>query len=135
MIAGLFIRLKAESRLKAYPSVVIDGVAAKLIEACAFGLFTVIILANQLDSTIMMESMIVAVILEIFAILPLGALMIVVSIVPFFLALQHNSYWPTQLAIIVALTLGHSMYYAPPHGSRSCFDPYSLQRYRRYLAG
>ncbi len=72
--------------------------------------------------------MIVAVILEIFAI-PLmgalsdrigrkpvylmGALLIVLSIVPFFLALQQNSYWLTQIAMIVALTLGHSMCYAP----------------------
>lgn len=152
VIVGLFIRLRidespvfaairatkaAESRplkevIQAHPRLVMNGVAAKLIEACAFALFTVIILAwgkaNQLDSTLLMESMIVAVILEIFAI-PLmgalsdrigrrpvylmGALLIVVSIVPFFLALQHNSYWLTQIAMIVALTLGHSMCYAP----------------------
>jgi len=152
VIVGLFIRLRidespvfaeiratkaAESRplkevIKAYPRVVISGIAAKLLEACAFGLFTVIVLAwgkaNQLDSTIMMESMIVAVILEIFAI-PLsgalsdrigrkpvymaGVLLILASIVPFFLALQYNSYWLTQIAMIVALTLGHSMCYAP----------------------
>lgn len=152
VIVGLFIRLRidespvfaairatkaAESRplkevVQAHPRLVMNGVAAKLVEACAFGLFTVIILAwgkaNQLDSTLLMESMIVAVILEIFAI-PLmgalsdrigrrpvylmGALLIVVSIVPFFLALQYNSYWLTQIAMIVALTLGHSMCYAP----------------------
>jgi len=152
VIVGLFIRLRidespvfaeiratkaAESRplkevIQAYPGLVINGVAAKLIEACAFALFTVIILAwakaNQLDSNILMESMIVAVILEIFAIplmgalsdrigrkpvYLLGALLIVLSIVPFFLALQQNSYWLTQIAMIVALTLGHSMCYAP----------------------
>ncbi|WP_239954819.1 MFS transporter [Pantoea sp. Z09] len=152
VIVGLFIRLRidespvfaeiratkaAESRplkevIQAHPGLVINGVAAKLIEACAFALLTVIILAwgkaNQLDSTLLMESMIVAVILEIFAI-PLmgalsdrigrkpvylmGALLIVLSIVPFFLALQQNSYWLTQIAMIVALTLGHSMCYAP----------------------
>lgn len=152
VIVGLFIRLRidespvfaeiratkaAESRplkevIQAYPGLVINGVAAKLVEACAFALFTVIILAwakaNQLDSNILMDSMIVAVILEICAIplmgalsdrigrkpvYLLGALLIVLSIVPFFLALQQNSYWLTQIAMIVALTLGHSMCYAP----------------------
>ncbi|MFH8136080.1 MFS transporter [Pantoea osteomyelitidis] len=152
VIVGLFIRLRidespvfaeiratkaAESRplkevIQAHPRIVLSGVAAKLIEACAFALFTVIILAwgkaNQLDAGILMNSMIVAVILEVFAI-PLmgslsdkigrkpvylmGALLIVVSIVPFFLALSQNSYWLTQIAMIVALTLGHSMCYAP----------------------
>ncbi len=152
VIVGLFIRLRidespvfaeiratkaAESRplkevIQAYPGLVLNGVAARLIEACAFALFTVIILAwgnaNQLDNNILMESMIVAVILEIFAIplmgalsdrigrkpvYLLGALLIVLAIVPFFLALQQNSYWLTQIAMIVALTLGHSMCYAP----------------------
>lgn len=152
VIVGLFIRLRidespvfaairatkaAESRplkevIQGNPRLVINGVAAKLIEACAFALFTVIILAwgkaNQLDAGILMNSMIVAVILEVFAI-PLmgalsdrigrkpvymiGALLIVLSIVPFFLALLQNSYWLTQIAMIVALTLGHSMCYAP----------------------
>lgn len=152
VIVGLFIRLRvdespvfaeiratkaAESRplkevIQAHPRVVINGIAAKLIEACAFALFTVIILAwgkaNQLDSGILMNSMIVAVILEVFAIPLMGALsdrigrkpvylagtlLIVLSIIPFFLALSQNSYWLTQIAMIVALTLGHSMCYAP----------------------
>ncbi|KNC05959.1 MFS transporter [Pantoea sp. RIT-PI-b] len=152
VIVGLFIRLRidespvfaairetkaAESRplkevIRGNPRLVINGVAAKLIEACAFALFTVIILAwgkaNNLDSGILMNSMIVAIILEVFAI-PLmgalsdrigrkpvymmGALLIVIAIVPFFLALQQNSYWLTQIAMIIALTLGHSMCYAP----------------------
>lgn len=152
VIVGLFIRLRidespvfaairetkaAESRplkevIRGNPRLVINGVAAKLIEACAFALFTVIILAwgkaNNLDSGILMNSMIVAIILEVFAI-PLmgalsdrigrkpvymmGALLIVIAIVPFFLALQQNSYWLTQIAMIMALTLGHSMCYAP----------------------
>ena len=152
VIVGLFIRLRidespvfaairetkaAESRplkevIRGNPKLVINGVAAKLIEACAFALFTVIILAwgkaNNLDAGILMNSMIVAVILEIFAI-PLmgalsdkigrkpvymmGALLIVIAIVPFFYALSQNSYWLTQIAMIVALTLGHSMCYAP----------------------
>ena len=152
VIVGLFIRLRidespvfaairetkaAESRplkevIRGNPRLVVNGVAAKLIEACAFALFTVIILAwgkaNNLDAGILMNSMIVAVILEVFAI-PLmgalsdkigrrpvymmGAILIVLAIVPFFLALQQNSYWLTQIAMIVVLTLGHSMCYAP----------------------
>lgn len=152
VIVGLFIRLRidespaftairetkaAESRpikevIRGNPRLVVNGVAAKLIEACAFALFTVIILAwgkaNDLNSGILMTSMIVAVILEVFTI-PLmgalsdkigrkpiymtGALLIVLSIVPFFLALSQNNYWLTQLAMIVALTFGHSMCYAP----------------------
>ena len=146
VIVGLFIRLRidespvfaairetkaAESRplkevIRGNPKLVINGVAAKLIEACAFALFTVIILAwgkaNNLDAGILMNSMIVAVILEIFAI-PLmgalsdkigrkpvymmGALLIVIAIVPFFYALSQNSYWLTQIAMIVALTPQH----------------------------
>ncbi|WP_130835634.1 MFS transporter [[Erwinia] mediterraneensis] len=152
VIVGLFIRLRvdespvfaeiratkaAESRplkevIQAHPRIVMSGIAAKLIEACAFALFTVIILAwgkaNQLDSSILMNSMIVAVILEVLAIPLMGALsdrigrkpvylmgtlLLVLAIIPFFLALSQNSYWLTQIAMIVALTLGHSMCYAP----------------------
>ncbi|WP_147198840.1 MFS transporter [Pantoea sp. CCBC3-3-1] len=152
VIVGMFIRLRidespvfaqiretkaAESRpvmevIRNYPKIIVYGVAAKLIEACSFGLFTVIILAwgkvNQLSDTLMMQTMIVAVILEIMAI-PLmgklsdrigrkpvymtGALLLTLSIFPFFIAMSQNIYWISQLAMIVVLTLGHSMCYAP----------------------
>ncbi|QKJ87808.1 MFS transporter [Paramixta manurensis] len=152
VIVGLFIRLRidespvfaqiratkaAESRplrevVRDYPGIIFYGVLAKLIEACAFAMFTVIILAwgkaNNLDSTLLMETMIIAVVLEIIAIplmgqlsdrigrkpvYMLGALLLTLSIVPYFIALGQNSFWLTQIAMIVALTLGHSMCYAP----------------------
>lgn len=152
VIVGLFIRLKIdespvfaqiretkaeESRplvevIRDFPGIVVKGVCAKLIEACTFAMFTVIILAygkaNNLDANILMETMIVAVILEVFAI-PLmgslcdkigrkpvyimGALLQVIMIVPFFLAINQDSFWLTQLVMILVLSVGHSMCYAP----------------------
>ena len=118
--------------VKLYPGIIAKGVCAKLIEACAFAMFTVIILAfgkaNHLSESILLQTMIVAVILEIFSI-PLmghlsdkigrkpvymaGALLLVIGIIPFFLVLKHDSFWMTQIAMILALTFGHSMCYAP----------------------
>lgn len=152
VIVGLFIRLKIdespvfaqiretkaeESRplvevVRDYPGIVAKGVCAKLIEACTFAMFTVIVLAygkaNNLDTNILMETMIVAVALEIIAI-PLmgalcdkigrkpvyiaGALLQVFMIVPFFLAINQDGFLLTQLVMIVVLSLGHSMCYAP----------------------
>lgn len=152
VIVGLFIRLRIdespvfaqiretkaeESRplvevIRDFPGIVVKGVCAKLIEACTFAMFTVIVLAygkaNNLDANILMETMIVAVILEIFAI-PLmgslcdrigrkpvyimGALLQVIMIVPFFLAINQDSFWLTQLVMILVLSVGHSMCYAP----------------------
>ncbi|MCR4457263.1 MULTISPECIES: MFS transporter [Pseudescherichia] len=152
VIVGLFIRLKIdespvfaqiretkaeESRplvevIRDFPGIVVKGVCAKLIEACTFAMFTVIVLAygkaNNLDANILMETMIVAVILEIFAI-PLmgslcdkigrkpvyimGALLQIIMIVPFFLAINQDSFWLTQLVMILVLSVGHSMCYAP----------------------
>ncbi|HBC7418847.1 MFS transporter [Serratia bockelmannii] len=152
VLVGLFIRLRidespvftqiratkaVESRpvvevARRYPGLIGKGVCAKLIEACAFAMFTVIVLAygkaNHLNETILLEAMIVAVLLEIFAI-PLmgrlsdrlgrkpvyiaGALLQVVCIVPFFMAINLDSFWVTQIAMIVVLTFGHSMCYAP----------------------
>ena len=152
VLVGLFIRLRidespvftqiratkaVESRpvvevARRYPGLIGKGVCAKLIEACAFAMFTVIVLAygkaNHLNESILLEAMIVAVLLEIFAI-PLmgrlsdrlgrkpvyiaGALLQVVCIVPFFMAINLDSFWVTQIAMIVVLTFGHSMCYAP----------------------
>lgn len=152
VIVGLFIRLKIdespvfaqiretkaeESRplvevIRDFPGIVVKGVCAKLIEACTFAMFTVIVLAygkaNNLDANILMETMIVAVILEIFAI-PLmgslcdkigrkpvyimGALLQIIMIVPFFLTINQDSFWLTQLVMILVLSVGHSMCYAP----------------------
>ena len=152
VIVGLFIRLKIdespvfaqiretkaeESRplvevIRDFPGIVVKGVCAKLIEACTFAMFTVIVLAygkaNNLDANILMETMIVAVIIEIIAI-PLmgslcdkigrkpvyiiGALLQVVMIIPFFLAINQDSFWLTQIVMILVLSIGHSMCYAP----------------------
>ena len=95
-------------------------------------MFTVIVLAwgkaNQLDANILMQTMIVAVLLEILAIplmghlserigrcrvYLLGTLLLTLAIMPWFMALEVNNGWLTQLAMIVVLTLGHSMCYAP----------------------
>lgn len=152
VIVGLFIRLRidespvfaqiretkaAESRpvvevLRDYPGLVVKGVCAKLIEACVFAMFTVIVLAygkaNGLNANWLMDAMIVAVLLEIIAIPAMGslsdkvgrkpvyiagALLQVIAIVPFFLAINQDSYWLTQLAMILVITFGHSMCYAP----------------------
>lgn len=152
VFVGLFIRLKidespvfaqirdtkaAESRpvvevIRDYPGLVVKGVSAKLIEACTFAMFTVIVLAygkaNQLNATWLMDAMIVAVLLEIIAIPAMGALsdrigrkpvyitgaiLQILAIVPFFLAINQDSFWLTQLAMILVITFGHSMCYAP----------------------
>lgn len=36
-----------------------------------------------------------------------------VCIVPFFMAINLDNFWVTQIAMIVVLTFGHSMCYAP----------------------
>lgn len=152
VIVGLFIRLKIdespvfaqiretkaeESRplievVRDYPGIVAKGVCAKLIEACTFAMFTVIVLAygkaNNLDANILMETMIVAVIIEVFSIPLMGALcdkigrkpvyiigagLQVIMIIPFFLAINQDNFWLTQLVMIIVISFGHSMCYAP----------------------
>lgn len=152
VIVGLFIRLRidespvfakiretkaVESRpvvevIRRYPGIVVKGVCAKLIEACTFAMFTVIVLAygkaNNLSANILMDAMIVAVLLEIIAIPAMGALsdkigrkpvyitgalLQVIAIIPFFLAINQDSYWLTQIAMVMVITFGHSMCYAP----------------------
>lgn len=152
VLIGLFIRLRIDESpvftkiretkavtsrpivevVRKYPGIVVKGVCAKLIEACAFAMFTVIVLAyakaNSLNTSILMDAMIVAVLLEIVAIPMMGALcdrigrkpvfiagavLQVLFIIPFFLMINQDSYWLTQIAMILALTFGHSMCYAP----------------------
>ena len=42
-----------------------------------------------------------------------GALLQVLAIIPFFLAINQDSYWLTQIAMVMVITFGHSMCYAP----------------------
>ncbi|VFS45651.1 Proline porter II [Budvicia aquatica] len=139
VIVGLFIRLRidespvfeqiretkaAESRpvievIRDFPGIVAKGVCAKLIEACTFAMFTVIVLAyakaNQLNETMLMETMIIAIILEVM-IIPVmghlsdkfgrkpiyitGAILQVIMIIPFFMAINQDIFWLTQLVMI-----------------------------------
>ena len=152
VIVGLFIRLRIdespvfaqiretkaeESRplievIRDFPGIVVKGVCAKLIEACTFAMFTVIVLAygkaNNLDANILMETMIIAVVIEVLAIpmmgalcdkigrkpvYIMGALIQVIMIIPFFLAINQDNFWLTQLVMIIVISFGHSMCYAP----------------------
>ncbi|HAX5209479.1 TPA: MFS transporter [Escherichia coli] len=130
VIVGLFIRLKIDESpvfaqirktkaeesqplvevIRSYPSIVVKEVCAKLIEVCTFSMFTVIVLAygkaNNLDSNILMETMIVAVAFEVVAIPLMGALcdkigrkpvsimgtiIQIVTIIPFFLSINQDN--------------------------------------------
>lgn len=152
VIVGLFIRLKIDESpvfeevrktkavesmpvvevIKNFPGIVVKGVGAKLIEACTFGLFTVIVLAyanaNNLRTDIILNAMIIAVIFEIVAIpyigsltdkigrkpvYIIGAIILTLSIVPFFMAIESQNYWLIQLAMLIVLPVGHAMCYAP----------------------
>lgn len=152
VVLGLFIRLKIDESpvfeeirktkavesmplkevVKNYPDIVIKGVGAKLIEACTFAMFTVIVLAyvnvNDLNKVYVLDAMIVAIILEIIAIpfmgalsdkwgrkrvYIIGALVQIVFIVPFFLLINTQNYLLIQIAMIVVLPIGHAMCYAP----------------------
>lgn len=153
VVLGLFIRLRIDESpvfekiretkavessmplkdvMKNYPGIVIKGVGAKLIEACSFAMFTVIVLAyvnvNNLTKSYVLDAIIVAVVIEIFTIplmgaisdkigrkkvYILGALIQVIFIVPFFLMINSQNYLLIQLAMIIVLPIGHAMCYAP----------------------
>lgn len=153
VILGLFIRLRIDESpvfekirqtkavessmplkdvMKNYPGIVAKGVGAKLIEACSFAMFTVIVLAyvnvNQFNKSYVLDAIIVAVVIEIFTIplmgalsdkwgrkrvYILGALLQVIFIVPFFLMVNTQNYILIQLAMIIVLPIGHAMCYAP----------------------
>jgi MFS family permease len=118
--------------LRQYPGTILKGVFAKLIEACIFALYSTIILAygkaNHLDDTMILQTIIVAVIIELFCIpyaghltdrfgrRPIyiaGAVLQVVMVVPFFLAINTGERWLTQIMMIVVLSVGHSLVYSP----------------------
>ncbi len=152
VVIGLYVRLRidespvfAEIRqaksvatrpvlevLRQYPGTIMKGVFAKLIEACIFALYSTIVLAygkaNHLDDTMILQTIIVAVIIELICIpyaghltdrfgrRPVyitGAVLQVVLVVPFFLAINTGERWLTQIMMILVLSIGHSLVYSP----------------------
>ncbi|MGF6448518.1 MFS transporter [Paraburkholderia youngii] len=149
---GLYIRLRTEEspifatiqRTKAVASrpvvevlrqfgpTIVKGVGAKLIEACTFAMYTMIVLAygkaHGIAQGMLLQTVIVAVALELVTI-PLagalsdrigrratfiaGALWHVALAVPFFLAVDSGQRGAMQLVMILAISVGHSLCYAP----------------------
>ncbi|WP_233855813.1 MFS transporter [Paraburkholderia sp. HD33-4] len=149
---GLYIRLRTEEspifatiqRTKAVASrpvvevlrqfgpTIVKGVGAKLIEACTFAMYTMIVLAygkaHGIAQAMLLQTVIVAVALELVTI-PLagalsdrigrratfiaGALWHVALAVPFFLAVDSGQRGAMQLVMILAISVGHSLCYAP----------------------
>lgn len=152
VIIGLYVRLRidespvfdeirktkaVESRpvaevLRAYPGIIAKGVFAKLVEACAFAMYSTIVLAygkaNHLNDAWLLQSILLAVGVELVTI-PLagllsdrygrrpvymaGALVQIVMVVPFFLMLNSGDRLVTHLAMILVLSIGHALCYAP----------------------
>ncbi|AOB32097.1 MFS transporter [Bordetella sp. H567] len=152
VIIGLYVRLRidespvfdeirktkaVESRpvaevLRSYPGIITKGVFAKLVEACAFAMYSTIVLAygkaNHLNDAWLLQGILLAVGLELFTI-PVagllsdrfgrrpvymaGALVQIVMVVPFFLMLNSGDRLLTHLAMILVLSVGHALCYAP----------------------
>jgi MHS family shikimate/dehydroshikimate transporter-like MFS transporter len=152
VVIGLYVRLRidespvfdeirktkaVESRpvaevLRTYPGIIVKGVFAKLVEACVFAMYSTIVLAygkaNHLNEALLLQSILVAVGLELFTI-PLaghlsdkfgrrpiymaGAILQVLLVVPFFLMLNTGDRLWTQLAMVLVLSVGHALCYSP----------------------
>jgi MFS family permease len=152
VIIGLYVRMRidespvfdeirktkaVESRpvmevLRAYPGIIVKGVFAKLVEACAFAMYSTIVLAygkaNHLDDAWLLQSILLAVGVELFTIpaagllsdkfgrrpvYMAGALLQIVMVVPFFLMLNTGDRMLTHLAMILVLSIGHALCYSP----------------------
>ncbi|CAE6758855.1 MFS transporter [Paraburkholderia haematera] len=149
---GLYIRLRTEESpifatiqqtkavasrpvvevVRQFGPTIVKGVGAKLIEACAFAMYTMIVLAygkaHGIAQSMLLETVIVAVALELVTI-PLagalsdrigrrptfiaGALLHVALVVPFFMAIDSGNRAAIQLVMILAISVGHSLCYAP----------------------
>ncbi|ARP82716.1 MFS transporter [Bordetella genomosp. 8] len=152
VVIGLYVRLRidespvfdeirktkaVESRpvvevLRTFPGIITKGVFAKLVEACAFAMYSTIVLAygkaNHLNDAWLLQGILLAVGVELFTI-PLagwlsdrygrrpvymaGALVQVLMVVPFFLMLNSGDRLLTHLAMILVLSVGHALCYAP----------------------
>jgi MFS family permease len=152
VMVGLYIRLRTEEspifasirETKAVESrpvvevvghfgpTIVKGVGAKLIEACTFAMYTMIVLAygraHDISESLLLQTIIVAVVLELLAI-PMagslsdrigrrttfiaGAVLQVLLVVPLFHAVDSGNRLAIQAAMILAISIGHSLCYAP----------------------
>ncbi|SDI34073.1 Major Facilitator Superfamily protein [Paraburkholderia steynii] len=152
VVVGLYIRLRTEESpifasiretkavesrpvvevVKQFGPTIVKGVGAKLIEACTFAMYTMIVLAygraHGISESLLLQTIIVAVVLELFAI-PLagalsdrigrrttfiaGAVLQVLLVVPLFHAVDSGNRLAIQAAMILAISVGHSLCYAP----------------------
>jgi MFS family permease len=152
VVVGLYIRLRTEESpvfaairetkavesrpvvevVKQHGATIVKGVGAKLIEACTFAMYTMIVLAygraHGIADSLLLQTIIVAVVLELIAI-PLagalsdrigrratfiaGAVLHVLLVMPLFHAIDSGSRLAIQTVMILAITVGHSLCYAP----------------------
>ncbi|BCF92529.1 MULTISPECIES: MFS transporter [Paraburkholderia] len=152
VVVGLYIRLRTEESpifasiretkavesrpvvevVKQFGPTIVKGVGAKLIEACTFAMYTMIVLAygraHGISESLLLQTIIVAVVLELLAI-PLagalsdrigrrttfiaGAVLQVLLVVPLFHAVDSGNRLAIQAAMILAISIGHSLCYAP----------------------
>ena len=152
VVVGLYIRLRTEESpifasiretkavesrpvvevVKQFGPTIVKGVGAKLIEACTFAMYTMIVLAygraHDISQSLLLQTIIVAVVLELLAI-PLagalsdrigrrttfiaGAVLQVLLVVPLFHAVDSGNRLAIQAAMILAISVGHSLCYAP----------------------
>ncbi|MFP6562072.1 MFS transporter [Paraburkholderia sp. B3] len=152
VVVGLYIRLRTEESpvfaairatqavesrpvvevVRQYGATIAKGVGAKLIEACTFAMYTMIVLAygraHGVADALLLQTIIVAVLLELAAI-PLagalsdrigrratfiaGAVLQVLLVWPLFHAIDSGSRFAIQIVMILAITVGHSLTYAP----------------------
>ncbi|GJH38337.1 MFS transporter [Paraburkholderia hospita] len=152
VVVGLYIRLRTEESpifasiretkavesrpvvevVKQFGPTIVKGVGAKLIEACTFAMYTMIVLAygraHGISESLLLQTIIVAVVLELLAI-PLagalsdrigrrttfiaGAVLQVLLVVPLFHAVDSGNRLAIQTAMILAISIGHSLCYAP----------------------
>ncbi|SAK44718.1 major facilitator transporter [Caballeronia hypogeia] len=152
VVVGLYIRLRTEESpvfaairqtkavesrpvvevVKQHGATIAKGVGAKLIEACTFAMYTMIVLAygraHGISDALLLQTIIVAVVLELITI-PLagalsdrigrrvtfitGAVLHVLLVVPLFHAIDSGSRLAIQTVMILAISIGHSLCYAP----------------------
>ncbi|TDV15572.1 MFS transporter [Paraburkholderia caballeronis] len=149
---GLYIRLRTEESpvfreiqqtkavesrpvvevVRQFGPTIVKGVGAKLIEACTFAMYTMIVLAygsvHGVNQAMLLQTVIVAVTLELLTIplagmlsdrigrratCLLGAALHVLLAYPLFHAIDSGSRVAIQIVMILAIPVGHSLCYAP----------------------